>query len=1247
VVTSNAGERGLSSMAFAPDYETSGLFYVQYTANAPSGAVTVAEYRRSATDPNAADPGSGRVVLSIPHDRNPDHNGGQLQFGPDGALYISVGDAGGDGGDPAGNGQNLTSSTPAVVNGTNHHPLLGKILRIDPRSATPYAVPSGNPFPAPAREVYAYGLRNPWRFSFDRLRGDLVIADVGERAYEEVDFAAGPDRGLGANFGWNRFEALHTYPGGALVTPPFPAGFTFPIVEKAHAGDGFCSIIGGYVVRDPALPELAGQYLYGDFCRRELRAVSLTSSGAQSDHAVELDVNDVNSFGEDACARVYVVSFSGAVDRVSNGTPSDCTVPVPTFPDAPSVSVSDVSAAEGDSGGTPASFVVSLSSASNEIVTVRHATADGTAAAPSDYTSTSGQLTFAPGQTSKTVDVPVQGDRSDEDDETFSVDLSSPTNATIGDGHGVGTIIDDDLPPAISISGGSVAEGNAGTATLSYTATLDALSGKRITVTFATADGSAHQTEDYGSTTGTITFEPGETTQRIDVPVVGDTRREGNETVAVDLSNPTNATLGTAHALGTIVDDDAQPALSIGDASVAEGDTGTTDLRLVVSLSAPSGIPVSVHYATSDSTASAPADYAAASGTLDFAPGVTSKTVIVAVKGDALDEVDETLAVHLSTAVEATIARADAVGTISDDDPSPALSVAGGAVQEGDAGSRPLTFTIALSAASGRSVTVDYHTTDGTAQAPADYTASTGTLTFAPGQTTRTVDVAVIGDTLHESDETFTFVLAAPTGAILQTGVATGTIQDDDAPLPVSVIDASVVEGGSAALASPEARGLTDAGAELVFAIELPAAASLPVNVHFATADGSAHAPGDYQVTTGDVTFTPGQTLKTVSVPVNDDLIDESDETLELQLSAPVNATLGRSRATGTIQDDDAPPALSIADTQLPEGDAGLTTASFDVNLSTPSEKAISVPYTTADGSAVAPGDYQAVSGTLAFVPGQSTARVDVPVAGDTVDEADQTFLVRLGTPTSATVNRGDATGTIVDDDAPPVVSVDDAILTEGDAGSAPMHFVVSLSAPSEKVVTVHFATSDGTATAGSDYARGTGEVSFAPGETRRAVDVGVNGDRAPEVDESLTLGVASGDAFGGANGTGTILDDDPAASALRGAKSVRLKDLFCSGGRDTCAGVRVEAVYASAGTGTWTFESRDRKRRVKLATATVNRRAGGRAWVVVRLRPGKRSSALRRRVAAQRNPMLHATLSFKATSGKRATGELRIRMRR
>jgi hypothetical protein len=301
------GERGLLSIAFAPDYAASGLFYVYFTAPG-TGAITVQQRRRDATDPNRADGSFARTLLSVPHDQQSNHNGGQLQFGPDGKLYAATGD-GGSAGDPAGNGQNLTSRTPSVVNGVNHDPLLGKLLRLEPGGGP--AV--GNPFPAPAAEVWAYGLRNPWRFSFDRATGDLVIADVGQGSYEEVDVApAAAGGGRGANFGWNRFEGLHTFPAGTPAGPA--AGITFPVIEHNHAA-GWCSITGGYVVRDPSLPELLGQYVYGDLCRGELHAAAL---GASAPRSLGLTVPRLVSFGEDGCGRVYAVSLDGPVYRLSS-----------------------------------------------------------------------------------------------------------------------------------------------------------------------------------------------------------------------------------------------------------------------------------------------------------------------------------------------------------------------------------------------------------------------------------------------------------------------------------------------------------------------------------------------------------------------------------------------------------------------------------------------------------------------------------------------------------------------------------------------------------------------------------------------------------------------------------------------------------------------------------------------------------------------------------------------------------------
>lgn len=295
----SGGEQGLLGLAFAPDYATSKRFYVYYTARG-SGADTLAEFRAASAD--RADAGSGRVLFAIP-DPESNHNGGQLQFGPDGLLYVGIGDGGGanDQHGARGNGQNLGS-------------LLGKILRIDPRASggRPYTIPSDNPFVgrAGARgEIYAYGLRNPWRFSFDRATGALAIADVGQSAVEEIDYAA-KGKARGVNYGWRPFEGTRRN-----FDEPAP-GHVKPVLQKTHE-DGWCSIIGGYVVRDRALRALKGRYVYGDYCKGQLRSVRLRPGRASGDRAISglPTVDGLSSFGEDARGRVYVLSVRGPVYR--------------------------------------------------------------------------------------------------------------------------------------------------------------------------------------------------------------------------------------------------------------------------------------------------------------------------------------------------------------------------------------------------------------------------------------------------------------------------------------------------------------------------------------------------------------------------------------------------------------------------------------------------------------------------------------------------------------------------------------------------------------------------------------------------------------------------------------------------------------------------------------------------------------------------------------------------------------------
>ena len=263
-------ERGLLSIAFAPDYATSGRFYAYYVSRQPpaarAGDLVVDEFRRSATDPEIADPATRRTLIAVEHDDYANHNGGQLAFGPDAMLYAGTGDGGG-GGDPLGSGQSLATR-------------LGKLLRLDIRPGAPLA-PADNPFGAAAPEVWSLGLRNPFRFSFDRLTGDLTIGDVGQNDVEEIDYVPRASGwGKGANFGWNIAEGSTRYGADRPIRPDeLPAGYVGPVIQKPHSA-GWCSITGGYVVRDPALPELYGRYVYGDYCKGELWSAALSPPGA-------------------------------------------------------------------------------------------------------------------------------------------------------------------------------------------------------------------------------------------------------------------------------------------------------------------------------------------------------------------------------------------------------------------------------------------------------------------------------------------------------------------------------------------------------------------------------------------------------------------------------------------------------------------------------------------------------------------------------------------------------------------------------------------------------------------------------------------------------------------------------------------------------------------------------------------------------------------------------------------------------
>jgi hypothetical protein len=448
-------------------------------------------------------------------------------------------------------------------------------------------------------------------------------------------------------------------------------------------------------------------------------------------------------------------------------------------------SVNDVSVAEGNSGTTNATFTVSLSPPQSTPASVSFATANGSATAGSDYSTTSGSLSFAACQGSQTVNVPVIGDTVDEPDETFVLNLSAPSGATISDPTGQGTILDDDPAPQVFISDCAVSEGNSGTANCSFAVTLSSASSATVTVNYATASNTAVAGSDFNAASGTVTFPPLTTgPQTVDVAVIGDVVDEPDETFVVNLSSPAGATLGDAQGLGTIVDDDAAPQISIGDCAQAEGQFGSTSCTFNVTLSNPKSTTVTVNYATSNGTAIAGSDYTTVSGTVTFPALSTAQTVSVPVLGDLVDEPDETYTVTLSSPSGGTIGDGQGLGTIVDDDPTPEVIVEDCAVAEGNSGTASCTFNLSLSNASSSTVSLNFATADGSATvAGSDYFANSGSVTF-PALSTgpQTVTVLVRGDTALEGDEGFFLNLSAPSGATLPDPQGVGTILDDDAP---------------------------------------------------------------------------------------------------------------------------------------------------------------------------------------------------------------------------------------------------------------------------------------------------------------------------------------------------------------------------------------------------------------------------------------------------------------------------------
>ena len=803
-------------------------------------------------------------------------------------------------------------------------------------------------------------------------------------------------------------------------------------------------------------------------------------------------------------------------------------VVIPIRDNDPEVRVS-IGAEDGAEDAGILSFEVSLSGTSGKTVTVGFATSDGTATSDADFRPAAGTLTFEPGETTKTVEVGVIDDSIHEPAEWFELALSNARNARLPRFPARGTIRDDDA--LLTIAGASAGEASGGLEFV-VTATGLAAGDAPVTVDYATEDGTATAGADYEPVSGTLTFTAERAEQVVAVPLVDDAVDEPEETLTVVLTNVANAMIGTAAAVGVIEDDDPVPELEISGGAASEGET----MGFTVTLSGSSERTVTVDFATSDGTAVAEADYRPAAGTLTFEPGEIARTVEVSVIDDAIHEPAEWFELALTNARNARLPRAPARGTIRDDDAL--LTIAGASAGEASGG---LEFVVTATglAAGDAPATVDYATEDGTATAGADYEPVSGTLTFTAERAEQVVAVPLVDDAVDEPEETLTVVLTNVANAMIGTAAAVGVIEDDD-PAPELEIS-----GGAAS-----------EGETMGFAVTLSGSTARTVTVDFATSDGTAVAEADYRPAAGTLTFEPGEIARTVEVGVIDDAIHEPAEWFALALANARNARLPRAPARGTIQDDDA--LLMIAGASAGEASGRLEFVVTATGL-VAGDAPATVNYATEDGTATAGTDYEPVSGTLTFTADHAEQVVAVPLVDDTVDEPVETLAVVLTDATNAMIGTATAVGAIEDDDPVPELEISGGAASEGET----MGFAVTLSGSTARTVTVDYATTDGSATAGADYGSVSGTLTFSPGESSATVSVDIVDDETYEPDETFVARLSSpvNAAIATGEATGTILDDDeqPAAVAV-----LPENPMLCVGG----APARIDLSRHFSGTG-------------------------------------------------------------------------------
>jgi len=806
-----------------------------------------------------------------------------------------------------------------------------------------------------------------------------------------------------------------------------------------------------------------------------------------------LPAAETTTFRYDALGRLVESRVSGGIndgairetgwDQASNRT----VYSLSNLPAPASLSVADVVAIEGQS----LAFEVTRSGLLQATVSVRYTTSDDTAQAGSDYQTASGEIVFAPNETSKTVVVYGIDDQVVEANKQFRLTLSGTTGrATIARANAIGTVIDND--GTFTVAATTAIEGSS----LGFSVSRNGSTGASASVDYAMRGVTAAADIDYTPRTGTLNFQPGEFQKSVLIPTLIDNVIEVDEVVELSLSNAVGGPVlepTTRFALGTIRD--AVTALSIEPATANEG--GQLIFR-VLRTGNVSGTST-VQYATIDGSAAAGSDFNAINGTITFEPSQLSRDVIVQTLEDTVMEGSENLTVTLSSPTGATIAGFSATGAINNVSPS-LLRVADAQAVEGG----PLAFVITRSGDTTGTTTVQYATAMGTAIAGWDFTHASGSVSFAPGETTKTVNVATLSDSPDEGSETINLVLSNPVGGVIQRGSAIGTINDPSSFL--NVADAQASEG-----------------APLAFVITRSGYTTRTTTVQYATAADTATRGTDFMSSSGIVIFAAGETTKTVNVATLSDSPDEGSETINLVLSDPTGGIIQRGSAIGTINNVGLS-FLNVADAQASEG----APLAFVITRSGDITGTITVRYYTlrdapTRGSATSGIDYTQVDSSVIFGPGEATKTVNVATLSDSVAEGTETLRFGIYYPQGGVMQGNNATGSILGEAA--LLNWYFGYYARESLG-VDQYLPVNRTGDTTIQASVRYTTRDGTALAGSDYTATSGILTFAPGQTEAFMQIPVLNDPNVEPEERFYIDFTE---FSGGAGPG-----DPRPSYVR-----------------------------------------------------------------------------------------------------------------